>query len=154
MSAADKILGRLQRVKQTAYDKWAAACPLCQSKNGRPIAVRDMPDGRVLLHAFCGCDTGDVLNTLGLKLTDLFPERLGDFTPVRRPFDAIQVLEAIAHEIRVAVIVASDIADAGWIDAEQASRLHLVAQRLNGALEAIGEGAVPDEIKRIRRAAA
>jgi hypothetical protein len=106
------------------------------------------------MHAFCGCDTGDVLSALGLCFSDLFPEPLGEFKPERRPFDPMQVLEGMAHEIIVAVLIANDIADGGHVNAEKEGRLRTVARRLNAALEAIGERSVPDEIKCIRRAEA
>jgi hypothetical protein len=143
----------LARVKKIAADKWAAACPIDQSRNGRPIAVREMSDGRVLLYPFCGCNTGDVLSALGLSFSDLFPEPLGEFKPERRPFDPVQVLAALEHEITVAVLIASDVTETGRIDGEQEARLRTVARRLNSALEAIGGGPVLEEIKRIRRAA-
>jgi hypothetical protein len=155
MSSAEKIISRLARVKQIGPDKWTAACPIDQSRNGRPIAVRAMPDGRTLMHAFCGCDTGDVLQTIGLTFSDLFPERQSrEYRPERPSFDAAQVLDAVAHEIRVAVVIAHEITAQGSVDEELEQRLHTAARRLNAALEAIGELPVPAEIKRIRRAAA
>src|SRR5579859_3765279 len=131
MSAAEKLLGRLNRVKPTGPDRGAAACPLCQSKNGRPVTYRLMPDGRVLLWAFCGCDTGDVLRALGLRFSDLFPEGLGEYKPERRPFDALQVLQAVAHEITVTYLIALDMTASGRGDAEQDERLLVASQRLN-----------------------
>ena len=154
MSATEKILSRLTRVKKIAADKWAAACPIDQSRNGRPIAVREMPDGRVLVFPFCACPTEDVLRALGLSFADLFPGPLGEFKFERRPFDPMQVLEAVVHEITVGVLIANDIAETVRVDEEQRERLSLVGRRLNAALNAMGEGPIPDEIKRIRRAQA
>jgi hypothetical protein len=151
--AVEKLLNRLDRVKVTGPDRGAAACPLCQSRNGRPLTYRFLPDGRLLLHAFCGCDTADVLHAVGLTLSDLFPERLGEFKPERKPFDALTVLQAVAHEIMVTNLIAHDIACDGRSDAEQLERLSLAGNRLAAALPMIGETPVPEEIKRIRRAA-
>lgn len=71
---ARRLVARLSRVKPVGPDKWAAACPLCESRSGRPISIRALPDGRVLVHPFCCCDTGDVLRAVGLKLSDLYPK--------------------------------------------------------------------------------
>jgi hypothetical protein len=151
MSAAEKLLARLSRVKVYGPERGAAACPICQSKNGRPISYRLMPDGRVLLHAFCSCDTEDVLRALGLRLSDLFSEGLGDYKPERHPFNPMQVLQSVAFEIAVVDLIAWDMAQGG-ADDEQRERLALAEQRLNTALSLIGEVPVPDEIRRIRRA--
>lgn len=153
MSAVEKIIGRLSRVMPAGPDKWKAACPLCQSRNGRPIAIRAVPDGRVMLYAFCQCDTGDVLSAIGLRFSDLYPEQLGHhFAPERRSFDPLQVLQAVAHEVIVANLIVSEMVESGRGDTEQASRLRMAGQRLTTALSLIGETPVPDEIKRIRRA--
>jgi hypothetical protein len=153
MSAAEAIIGRLTRVKAVGPDKWAAACPLCESRNGRPISIRAMPDGRALLHPFCCCDTGDVLSAIGLRMSDLFPKGMGEFKPERKPFDAAQALQAVAHEIMVAYLIAHDMGRSGRGDKAQEERLHLAEVRLSNALMMIGELPVPDEIKRIRRSA-
>jgi hypothetical protein len=152
MSAAEKLLGRLSRVKAYGPERGAAACPICQSKNGRPISYRLMGDGRVLLHAFCGCDTGDVLQALGLRFSDLFSESLGDYKPERHPFNPLQLLQSVAFEVIVVELIAWDMVTAGTGDPERAQRLSTAAQRLTEALVLIGESPVPDEIKRIRRA--
>jgi hypothetical protein len=104
------------------------------------------------MNPFCCCATSDVLKAIGLSLTDLFPEPLGhEFKPERRPFDALQVLEAVAHEISVTVLIAYDLARA---DEEQRERLLLAAKRLEAALGLVGDRPIPEEIKRIRRAEA
>jgi hypothetical protein len=150
--SAEALISRLHNVKTVGPDKFVAGCPLCQSKNGRPISVRALADGRTLLHAFCACSTSDVLSALGLRFSVLYPEGLGDFKPERRPFDGVQVLHAVAHEIMVAILIASDMAESGRGDVEQQERLLIACQRMNNALSMIGESPVPEEIKRIRRA--
>jgi hypothetical protein len=107
----------------------------------------------VLLHAFCGCETRDVLRALGLRMSDLMPERLGEFKPVRKSFDALTVLQAVAHEITVVDLIAHDLAREARSDAEQIERLLLAESRLASALTMIGELPVPEEIRRIRRCA-
>jgi hypothetical protein len=152
VSVAEKLLGRLNRVKAYGPERGAAACPICLSKNGRPISYRLMSDGRVLLHPFCGCSTDDVLHALGLRFSDLFPEGLGDYKRERHPFNPLQLLQSVAFEIIVVELIAWDMAAAGAGDTEREHRLLTAAQRLTEALLLIGESPVPDAIKRIRRA--
>jgi hypothetical protein len=152
VSAADRVIAGLQNVRVTGPAKWVGACPLCKSRKGRPVAVRSLPNGVCLVHAFCGCDSSDVLAAIRLKLADLFPAGHGDFKPERHPFDAMQVLVAIAHEITVAAMIAEDMRAMSTADDEQRERLRTACRRMNAALDAIGERPVPEEIKRIRRA--
>lgn len=77
MSAAARLLDRLGRPKPTGPGRWIAACPCCQSKRGRPLSLRELDGGRVLIHALCGCLTSDVLGALGLTLFDLFEKPIG-----------------------------------------------------------------------------
>lgn len=133
MSAAAKILDRLQRVKQLKPGSFAAACPLCKSQNGRPVSIRETDDGRILIHAFCGCETGDVLAALGLSLADLFDKPLAHhLRPIRGGFSARELLELSAHEATVVAIIASD-AQNRPLTPDEAARLAQAAARLGKA---------------------
>lgn len=85
----EKVLGRLDKVKQTAADKWKACCPAHDDKDPS-LSVRELPDGRVLIHCWAGCSTQDVMAAIGLEMRDLFP---GDKKPRQGPSRA-----AILHE--------------------------------------------------------
>lgn len=74
MSAAT-LIDRLSAVRQTAPGKWLARCPAHEDRSPS-LSIRELEDGRVLLHDFGGCDTGAVLASLGLEMGALFPERL------------------------------------------------------------------------------
>lgn len=133
MSATTKILDRLQRVKQTRPDHYIAACPCCQSKNGRPLSVRSLDDGRVLLHAFCGCETEVVLDAIGLQFADLFDKPLAHhLPPVRGGLTARELLEVWAHETFVAVLLVHDATNRALTEAER-ERLMLASARLGKA---------------------
>jgi hypothetical protein len=138
MSGAATVLDRLARVKLTRPSQYAAACPVCLSKAGRPIAVRELDDGRTLLHAFCGCSTEDVLLALGLTLTDLYPQRLpgtgpaGGYASTHSKIPARDLLEVISAEVSVVSIIAARMLDgkkptteADWPRlAKAAARIH------------------------------
>ena len=133
MKAAAKVLDRLQRVKQTRPDNYVAACPCCQSKQGRPISVRDMDDGRCLIHAFCGCQTEDVLSAIGLALGDLFDApRATSLPPVRGGLNSRELLELLSHEANVATLLACDAQRRPLTDVD-VGRLAQEAERLGKA---------------------
>jgi hypothetical protein len=149
------LTSRLHNVRTIRQDQIVAGCPLCQSRKGQPIAVKRLEDGRLLINAFCGCATSDVLGALGMKLADLFPTALGHhLPPARRAFDADTILAALAHELMVADLIACDIDRTGQYDADQRERMHMVAVRFANGLRATYSDRVGDDLRKIRRAVA
>ena len=129
-TAAGKVLDRLPRVKQTRPHNFIAGCPCCESKKGRPVSVRSTDDGRILIHAFCGCEVGAVLDAIGLSFSDLFDKPLAHhLPPIRGGFTARELLELNSHEATVAALLA-DKAQAGPLTAEEGKRLAQAADRL------------------------
>lgn len=102
MSAQD-LLSRLDKPKRTGNGTWIARCPAHEDKSPS-LTVREMDDGRVLLHCFAGCGFDDVIGAVGVSVDALFPPKpIERAAPVRKPYPAADVLEALAHE---ALIVA------------------------------------------------
>ena len=73
---------------------------------------------------------------------------------MRRPFDPLQVLMAVIHELFVCDLMLCDIAPVRHVSAEQHNRLRLAAVRLSAAMAAIGQQPVPEEIRQHSLAAA
>lgn len=131
------LLDRLDGVRQTGADRWLARCPAHEDRHPS-LSVRDLDDGRVLLHCFANCAAGDVLAAVGLTFADLFPERLGGaegMKRTRRPFFASDILRAIAHEARIVWIAALDIGHDRAISDSDRERLVLAGERIADALE-------------------
>jgi hypothetical protein len=68
------ILDRLQKVRRVGADSFTAICPAHDDKSPS-LGIKDAGD-RVLIHCFSGCDTADVMAAIGLRLSDLFSEKL------------------------------------------------------------------------------
>jgi hypothetical protein len=133
LNAAAKVLDRLHNVKQTRPGKWAAGCPCCESKRGRPISIREVDD-RILIHPFCGCTTEAVLSTLGLSLADLYDAPLGQqFAPSKSRVPARDLLELVSYEVDVAVIILAEVIDGKTIDETGWQRLAAAARRIGTA---------------------
>lgn len=69
----DLLLSRLERVRQTAPNRWVMPCPAHQDRSPS-LSVRETPNGTVLIRCFAGCDTQAVLDSVGLAFADLFPD--------------------------------------------------------------------------------
>lgn len=133
--SADKLLSRLQRVKRTGPGKWIASCPTREDKSPS-LAVREMDDGRVLVHDFGGDGVEAILAAVGLSFTDLYPTQPGTFAmPVKRPFSASDVLSLVAFESTVAVLVVSDVVKRESATEQDLARLLVAAGRLGDAAE-------------------
>lgn len=136
---AEALLSRLEGVHQTGRGRWRARCPAHGSKSAT-LAISEGDGGRVLLKCFGGCEVTDVLEVCGIGFDVLFPERDPSAHHVRgerRPFDARQVLAAIADEAIIAATLASD-ASRGNLDEAGRLRLFEAAGRLAAASEMAG----------------
>lgn len=63
----------LKGVKQTGPNQWIALCPAHDDKK-QSLSIAKASDGRTLIHCHANCDTVNVLDALGRKESDLFPE--------------------------------------------------------------------------------
>lgn len=123
------LLSRLQKVRKTGSDSWIACCPAHEDKHPS-MTVRLLDDGRVLLHCFAGCPPLAVLEAIGLDFSALFPESIDRAKPLRKPFAAADVLEALTHEATTVMVIANDMQRGDFRG----------KQRLGLAVERIEEG--------------
>lgn len=75
--SVNNILDRLERVKATGSDTWRCQCP-CGHKSPSQMTVKELPDGRVLIHCFAGHSPSEIMEALDMGLSDLYEERLED----------------------------------------------------------------------------
>lgn len=126
----DALLSRLEGVRGR-NGAWSARCP-AHADRSPSLSVKALDDGRILMHCFGGCGTDAVLGALGLAMTDLFPQRLGDFAPRRGVFSASDALRGLALESSVVALAAVDIAEGRNVDSR---RVAVAAGRIATALE-------------------
>ena len=69
---ANLLLERLDKVKQTGSDRWVACCPAHDDKT--PSLQITQANDRVLIHCFAGCGGNEVLESVGLDFSVLYPE--------------------------------------------------------------------------------
>lgn len=135
--SASILLSKLSRVKKTGADRWMACCPAHQDKTAS-LSIKDLPDGRVLLHCFAGCDPDSVLAAVGLTFSDLMQERLqGDFKPVRFAFSALDALRALVADLLFIRLCAHRLAQGRALIESDREALHQSAYRIENALAAI-----------------
>lgn len=70
----DVILPRLNKVKGGG-GKYRAKCPAREHSSGdSTLSILFNSDGRILIHCHGGCEASDVLEAIGLSLSDLYPD--------------------------------------------------------------------------------
>jgi len=132
-----QFVSRLTKVKQTRPGSFVACCPAHEDKNPS-MTVRELPDHRVLIHCFGGCEPESILAAVGMTFSDLFPEPLGHHLPkVSRPFSAHEALECLRTETAMVAICAADLREGKTLSEEDTSRLWLAGGRIATALEVV-----------------
>lgn len=130
----DTLLEKLDGVRKTGSDRWVAKCPA--HADARPsLALRQVDDGRVLIHCFAGCNVEEVLGSVGLDFDALYPERLSESKPIRRPFSSADALRCITGEAVLVALAASDLAQGKPLSEDLRARLVTAAGRINHALD-------------------
>ena len=138
VSAVAKILDRLERVKQTAPNRWIAKCPAHEDRSPS-LSIREIDDGRILIYDFGGCGAVDVVEALGLTMSDLFPERLPGIGPARSSpashsrIPARDLLELVSFEMSVAMILIDGIVRSTKVEPAIWKRLAQAAARIGRA---------------------
>ena len=148
-SAAARIIDRLNFVRPAGPSRWVARCPAHQDRSPS-LSIRELDDGRILVHDFGGCPTGAVLEALGLAMSDLFSEPLPQvrdgqgYPPTRLAIPARDLLLILDHEITVAWLILADVVRDRIVTDTQLSRLAQAGARVGAARDVI----VPAEVRR------
>ena len=133
----DNLLNRLDKVKKTGASSWKACCPSHEDKSPS-LSIKQIDDGRILIHCFTGCEPLGVLASIGLDMNDLFPERLGEYKRLKNPFPAADILRAISFESLVVANSGSKILNGTCLNFMERERLMTAILRLQEAVNLSG----------------
>ena len=132
-SLAEKLITRLDYVKNNGQDRWIARCPAHDDKSPS-LTVREVDD-KLLLYCHAGCSAYEVVSAVGLELSDLFPEKINTGNkPLSRPFPAADILRCLSSEITFLAVCASGLARGEKLNQEDQERLLVSASRFRSAL--------------------
>jgi hypothetical protein len=133
---SDALLARLDLVRKTGNGRWVCRCP-AHDDRGPSLSVRELDDGRVLLHCFAGCEVQSILDAVGLAFEDLFPERIGGdvVKRERRPFNSADVLRCLSFEALILCQYATAMAKGDALTTDARERLLTAAKRFQHGAE-------------------
>ena len=134
----DIILSRLNKVRNTSKDnEYSAICPSHLDKSPS-LSIKELLDGRILIHCFAGCEPNQILGSIGLSFEDLYPERLGDFKPEKKPFYSNHGLKLIGYESTIILACAGIIRDGKELSEANFARLVESVARIQNVMRICG----------------
>lgn len=134
MVSVDILLSRLEKIRTTGPGRWIARCPAHEDR-APSLSVRELEDGRVLIHCFAGCAVQNVLAAVGLEFANLFPDLpVGHAKPERQSFNPRDVLACIALETAVVAAAGGALLEGKPFSEEDRERLALAVTRLRAAV--------------------
>ena len=137
---AETLLARLSKVRKMGADRWMSLCPAHADKSPS-LSIRELSDGRILLHCWTGCSVESILDSVGLTFDDLFPERLPEigYPRVKPTFSSREVLAAMVPELFTVALIGRQMADGIPNDEKTQQALILAVSRVASA-HAYAEG--------------
>ncbi len=134
MTAIDRLLSRLDRVKQTGPNTWMAATPT-RDERTPSLSIKQVDD-RILIHDHGGDDTATILAAIGLTMADLFDKPLEhNRAPLnryqrRRIDQAADALRALRYEALIVLVAGDRLASGFGINGDDMDRLHKAHGRI------------------------
>jgi hypothetical protein len=103
----EKLLPRLEMVTGSK-GKFKGRCP-SHDDRGPSLSITETDHGQLLIHCFAGCGAADIVEAVGLKLSDLFPK--DDYiNTVRRGDRKVENYRLLIERGRHAAILVSVVA--------------------------------------------
>jgi len=69
----EQFVSSLHNVKKRGTNQWLCSCP-AHADSDPSLAVTTNRNGKILLKCFAGCSALDIVDAMGLRLEDLFPD--------------------------------------------------------------------------------
>jgi len=89
LSAAERLLERLDGVLAAGADQWSAKCPAHDDRT--PSLRVSAAQERVLVYCNAGCTATEVVAAIGLTESDLFGEGVGDASLAPGPVETLRI---------------------------------------------------------------
>lgn len=130
----DNFLSRLQKVRRTGKDSYIACCSAHADKSPS-MTIREVEEGKILVHCFAGCGIDEIVDAVGISLSDLMPDRAPDTLrkPTAVPFNPRDVLACIQSDATLLCVFISDVTQAKPITPEEAANAYKAAARIVAA---------------------
>lgn len=130
----EALLSRLTKVRGRSGN-FVACCPAHEDSS--PSLSVKQQDGKIIMHCFAGCSVENIVNAVGMNMTDLFPpsEARYDKPAQKIRFFATDLLKVLHFEAQIVAVCAFDMRKGKTLDLADLDRLQLAYERINTAME-------------------
>lgn len=109
----ERLLSKLDKVERLSpgnhQARYKACCPAHGDKNPS-LSITLSSSDTILLKCWAGCSAHEVVNAVGMEMTDLFPDtQKHHVAPERRPFSADQAAKVIAVDALTVAMAAAKL---------------------------------------------
>jgi len=135
---AEKLLSRLDGVRETTPNQWVAQCAAHEDRSPS-LSIREI-DEKVLIHCHAGCSVHEVLDSVGLELSDLYPPRdpqTHSGKPVPRRPDYRGAWLSSVKAFYLLVIATADVEKGKVLSELDRQSVALARSRIYSALEVV-----------------
>jgi hypothetical protein len=133
--AATELILRLDGLRETGRGRWIARCP-AHADRSPSLSVRELDDGRVLVHCFAGCEVQGVLDSVGLSFRDLYPDSPISHRERRVNHNVRDLLMMAQHEAMIVLIAGEDLLKGTPLDEADQNRLLTAVSRIGAMANA------------------
>lgn len=130
------LMDRLSGVKQAGPDKWQARCPAHDDRSPS-LAIKEGSDGTVLLKCWAGCSAKEIVEAIGLKLSDLFPRTHTYSAPHAPRYSARDVVQTVLFESTIVELGYRSLQCGNELSPEDEARIELAILAINGCREVV-----------------
>ena len=92
-SNIDYVLSRLEGVKSIGTDQWISRCP-AHTDRTPSLSIGIGAEGQILLYCFAGCTVEDVAKSIGLDISELWPDSGENASPEERRLRKLEAEQA------------------------------------------------------------
>ena len=132
------ILSRLNKVKKDSKEnKYTALCPSHDDRNPS-LFICELPDRRIKIVCHAGCGGNQILESIGLRLKNLYPESLGEFKSEKRPISSSHGLKMIGYESTIILACAGFLREGKELSEANFARMVEAVTRIQNVLRACG----------------
>lgn len=140
LSPLETILTLLEGVRKSGRG-YTAKCPAHSDKTAS-LAISEAQGGHAMIHCFAGCGALDVMQSIGLALSDLYPRTVNEsMTPQERAERRLAAKQAgwgaalnvLNLEASIVQVAAYEAIKGQELDYQNLMRLNLAVNRIDGA---------------------
>lgn len=141
LTPAEVLIPRLDKVRSRGPGSWMACCP-AHADRSPSLSIREAADGKILLRCMAGCSLEQIVEAVGLEVSDLFPRRLDTDYGKRQkdrfpPFPWRDAIKILYHHLLVVQMGAARIAMGEPLSEDDRNAMARTALDIAGLIEEV-----------------